>query len=251
MCKVEARSLAFKLEESSCWRSLIWSVIPPSLPEGPGFLSCRLRPKIAVDASQSYLPAASRSIFLKYLDAPAFSWPRHNWVARCPANFRLISTPALYGSGHGSVVPLSTLSTTAPMLSSAGDPAPSPSSWGSERISLPWAASRRAWPWTPCLAALDTAADHRAQARWQQQLPPAQEVQLLPSASRFQTRWFLHHSSRISRESAGEPFFSYPAGRFLHAPGWQVHRSLHKGSPRSARGNHLRGSTSDLIRSSS
>ncbi len=44
--------------------------------------------------------------------------------------------------------------------------------------------------------------------------PPAQVVQLLPSRCCFQTHWFLHHHSRSSRESAREPFFSYPTGRF-------------------------------------
>jgi hypothetical protein len=103
----------------------------------------------------------------------------------------------------------------------------------------------------PSLAAPDFAAEHQAQEQQLHQPPPSQVVQLLPSGSHFQTRWFLHHRSRSSRESAGEPFFSYPAGRFLHAPGRQLFRSLHKGGTRSTSGNRLQGLTSDLIRSSS
>jgi hypothetical protein len=45
-----------------------------------------------------------------------------------------------------------------------------------------------------------------------------------------------------------ELFFSYPTGSFLHAPGWQLLRSLHKSS--NASGNRLRGSISYLVHSS-
>ncbi len=104
---------------------------------------------------------------------------------------------------------------------------------------------------TPRLAAPDTVADPQAQERWQCRLPPAQVVQLLPNGSRYQTDWSLHHRSRSSGESTREPFFSYPAGRFLHALGQQLLRSLHRGGTCSASRNRLQGSTSDLIRSSS
>jgi hypothetical protein len=60
----------------------------------------------------------------------------------------------------------------------------------------------------------------------------------------------LHHHSRSSQEFAWELFFPYPAGRFLHAPGRQLLRSLHKSGLSIATGNYLRGSTSDLVRSS-
>jgi hypothetical protein len=109
----------------------------------------------------------------------------------------------------------------------------------------------RAGPWTPRLAAPDAVVDHSAQVRWPRLPPPTQAVQLLPSGSRFQTHWFLHHRSKSSQESTREPFFSYPAGTFLHAPGRQLLRSLHKGGTCSASRNRLCGSTSDFVHSSS
>jgi hypothetical protein len=51
-------------------------------------------------------------------------------------------------------------------------------------------------PWTPRLAAHDARADHRAQAQWSRWPPPTLVVQLPPSGSRSQTRWYLHHHSR-------------------------------------------------------
>jgi hypothetical protein len=44
--------------------------------------------------------------------------------------------------------------------------------------------------------------------------------------------------------------FLLPAGRFLHAPGQQLLRSLNKGGICSASRNHLQGSTSDIVHSS-
>jgi hypothetical protein len=44
--------------------------------------------------------------------------------------------------------------------------------------------------------------------------------------------------------------FLLPRGKFLHAPGRQLLRNLHKGGTYSASGNRLRGSTSGLVHSS-
>jgi hypothetical protein len=74
--------------------------------------------------------------------------------------------------------------------------------------------------------------------------------QITIGGSCSQTCWYLHHHSRSSQEFAWELLFSYPAGRFLHAPGSQLLRSLHKSGLSIATGNYLRGSTSDLVRSS-
>ncbi len=46
-------------------------------------------------------------------------------------------------------------------------------------------------------------------------------------------------SRRSSREYAWEPFFSYPAGRFLRALGWQLLRSLPRSGICNASRNHL------------
>ncbi len=103
----------------------------------------------------------------------------------------------------------------APTPSSAGDLVASPSKSGCGRRSSPWAASRCAQPWTPCLVVHDAAADPRARAWWPCQPPPTQAVQLPPSRYHSQAHWYLHHPSRSSQEFTRELFFSYPTGRFF------------------------------------
>jgi hypothetical protein len=66
-----------------------------------------------------------------------------------------------------------------------------------------------------------------------------QAVQLLPSRSRSQTCWYLHHHSRRSREFARKPFFSNPAGSFFPALGQQPLRILRKSSMCNASGHCL------------
>jgi hypothetical protein len=103
-------------------------------------------------------------------------------------------------------------STTAPMLSCAADPAPSPSESGpGTRSSL-------------------------------------SAVLLQPSGSRFQTCWFLHLPLRRRHETVPEPF-SYQARRFLHARDWRRHHRCHRRGTRPVNGHRHRGWTSDLFSS--
>jgi hypothetical protein len=101
-------------------------------------------------------------------------------------------------------------SMTAPTQFFAAACTPSPSESGRETRWLPSATLRLARPRTPRLAAHVAAADHRARA---------QAAMPQPSGSRSQTRWSLHLLLfRRRHETVPEPF-SYPAKRFLHAPG--------------------------------
>ncbi len=67
----------------------------------------------------------------------------------------------------------------------------------------------------------------------------------------FRPTGFLTIPAGAAENSPRNRFFSYPEGRFLHTPGWQLLRSLHKGGTYSANGNLQWGSTSELVRSSS
>ncbi len=62
---------------------------------------------------------------------------------------------------------------------------------------------------------------------------------------------FLTIAAGAAENQPGNRFSPTPPGRFLHAPGRHLLRSLHKGSICSASRNHLGGSISDLVRSSS
>jgi hypothetical protein len=113
-----------------------------------------------------------------------------------------------------------------------GPPALSPSESGHGTRWLPSAALRPAWQWTPCLAARVSVADRRAHA---------QAVLPQPSASRFQTCWFLHLLLlRHCHETVPEPF-SYPARRFLHARDQLRLHSLHRRRTRPVNGHCPRG----------
>ncbi len=144
-----------------------------------------------------------------------FLYPGTIRVASCWASFQLISSVAAPSrSSTAGVVPLSTLSTTAPMPSSTGDPALSCSRSGSRRISSPWATSRCARPWTPCLAAHDAVADRQAQVRWPCRPPPAQAVQLAPSRSRSQTPANSTIAAGAAKNPPGNCFSPTPRGGF-------------------------------------
>jgi hypothetical protein len=126
----------------------------------------------------------------------------------CPASCQLSCSPPPSSGSIGAAWfhPFSR-STTAPTQSGAVAPAPSPSELGRGTRWSPSAASRLAWPRTPCLAARITVAD-----RW----VCTQAVLPQPSGSRFQSSWFLHLLFWRCNKTVLEPF-SYPARRFLHA----------------------------------
>jgi hypothetical protein len=125
-------------------------------------------------------------------------------------------------------------STTAPMRSCAGAPAPSPSESGRGTRWSPLAAKRLVRPRTPNLAAHVAVADHQA---------CCQAVLPQPSGSQFQTRWFLclllhrrHH------EAVLEPFSCLARDRrCLH--------NLHRCGTRPVSGHHPRGWASCLFSS--
>jgi hypothetical protein len=118
-------------------------------------------------------------------------------------------------------------------------PAPSPSESGHGTRWSPSATLRPEQQRTPHLAACVATADRRARA---------QAVLLQPRGSRFRTHWFLHLLLLQCRHKmVPEPFFPYPAGRFLHARDRRHLHSLHRRSTRPVNGHSPRGKTSDLF----
>ncbi len=149
----------------------------------------------------------------------------------CPGTILVASCPACF--------PLSTPSTSTPMPSSAGDSAPSPSGVGQREEII--AVSRL----KACMAVDATPGSPRCRVR-----PPgprrdghvAAARPGGPAATKRVPLSYLLVSSPSQQEHQrirSGTVFSYPTGRFLHAPGWQLLCSLYKGGTHSASINRL------------